>query len=47
MSFDIVFAGVGGQGVLSLSNLIAAAAAEDGLVVKNPRCTGCPSAAAR
>jgi indolepyruvate ferredoxin oxidoreductase beta subunit len=40
MSFDIVFAGVGGQGVLSLANLIAAAAAEDGLVVKQSEVHG-------
>ena len=40
MSFDIVFAGVGGQGVLSLSNLIAAAAAESGLVVKQSEVHG-------
>jgi indolepyruvate ferredoxin oxidoreductase beta subunit len=34
MTFDIVLAGVGGQGVLSLSALIAAAALDEGLFVK-------------
>lgn len=40
MTFDIVLAGVGGQGVLSLSNLIATAALESGLVVKQSEVHG-------
>lgn len=40
MKFDIVFAGVGGQGVLSLSNLIAAGAGKDGLEVKQSEVHG-------
>lgn len=40
MTFDIVLAGVGGQGVLSLSNLIARGAAADGLQVKQSEVHG-------
>ncbi len=40
MTFDIVLAGVGGQGVLSLSGIIAAAALEEGLFVKQSEVHG-------
>ena len=40
MKFDIVLAGVGGQGVLSLSGIIAAGALETGLFVKQSEVHG-------
>lgn len=40
MTFDIVLAGVGGQGVLSLSGIIAAGALEAGLFVKQSEVHG-------
>jgi indolepyruvate ferredoxin oxidoreductase beta subunit len=40
MTFDIVLAGVGGQGVLSLSSIIAAGALEEGLFVKQSEVHG-------
>jgi len=40
MKFDIVLAGVGGQGVLSLSSIIAAGALEAGLFVKQSEVHG-------
>ena len=40
MTFDIVLAGVGGQGVLSLAALIANAALDDGLFVKQSEVHG-------
>jgi indolepyruvate ferredoxin oxidoreductase beta subunit len=40
MKYDIVLAGVGGQGVLSLSGIIAAAALEEGLFVKQSEVHG-------
>ncbi len=40
MKFDIVLAGVGGQGVLSLSGIIAAGALESGLFVKQSEVHG-------
>jgi indolepyruvate ferredoxin oxidoreductase beta subunit len=40
MTFDIVLAGVGGQGVLSLSSIIAAGAMDAGLIVKQSEVHG-------
>lgn len=40
MKFDIILAGVGGQGVLSVSGIIAAAAMEEGLAVKQSEVHG-------
>ncbi len=40
MKFDIVLAGVGGQGVLSVSGIIAAAAMQEGLAVKQSEVHG-------
>ncbi len=40
MTFDIILAGVGGQGVLSLSGIIAAAALDEGLFVKQSEVHG-------
>ena len=40
MTFDIILAGVGGQGVLSLSSIIAAGAMDDGLFVKQSEVHG-------
>jgi indolepyruvate ferredoxin oxidoreductase, beta subunit len=40
MKFDIILAGVGGQGVLSLSSIIASAALDDGLYVKQSEVHG-------
>ena len=40
MTFDIVLAGVGGQGVLSLSSIIAAGAMDAGLFVKQSEVHG-------
>jgi indolepyruvate ferredoxin oxidoreductase beta subunit len=40
MTFDIILAGVGGQGVLSLSSIIAAAALDEGLSVKQSEVHG-------
>ena len=40
MTFDIVLAGVGGQGVLSLASIIASAALDDGLFVKQSEVHG-------
>ncbi|HSL21627.1 MAG TPA: indolepyruvate oxidoreductase subunit beta [Vicinamibacterales bacterium] len=40
MKFDIILAGVGGQGVLSLSGVIAAAALQEGLAVKQSEVHG-------
>ena len=40
MKFDIILAGVGGQGVLSLSSIIASAALDDGLFVKQSEVHG-------
>lgn len=40
MNFDIVFAGVGGQGVLSLAGIIAKSAADEGLFVKQSEVHG-------
>lgn len=40
MKFDIVLAGVGGQGVLSLSSIIATAALDQGLFVKQSEVHG-------
>jgi indolepyruvate ferredoxin oxidoreductase beta subunit len=40
MTFDIVLAGVGGQGVLSLAALIATAALDEGLFVKQSEVHG-------
>lgn len=40
MKFDIVLAGVGGQGVLSLSAIIASGAMEEGLYVKQSEVHG-------
>lgn len=40
MTFDIVLAGVGGQGVLSLSSIVAAGAMDAGLVVKQSEVHG-------
>jgi indolepyruvate ferredoxin oxidoreductase beta subunit len=40
MTFDIVLAGVGGQGVLSLSSIIAAGALDEGLFVKQSEVHG-------
>jgi indolepyruvate ferredoxin oxidoreductase beta subunit len=40
MTYDIVLAGVGGQGVLSLSGIIAAAALDEGLFVKQSEVHG-------
>jgi Pyruvate/2-oxoacid:ferredoxin oxidoreductase gamma subunit len=34
MKFDIILAGVGGQGVLSVSAIIASSAMQEGLAVK-------------
>jgi len=34
MKFDVILAGVGGQGVLSVSAIIAASALKEGLMVK-------------
>ena len=40
MKFDIVLAGVGGQGVLSLSAIIASSALKEGLFVKQAEVHG-------
>jgi indolepyruvate ferredoxin oxidoreductase beta subunit len=40
MKFDVILAGVGGQGVLSLSGIIAAAAMQEGLCVKQSEVHG-------
>jgi len=40
MKYDIILAGVGGQGVLSVSGIIAAAAMEEGLAVKQSEVHG-------
>lgn len=40
MKFDIILAGVGGQGVLSVSGIIAAAAMQEGLAVKQSEVHG-------
>lgn len=40
MKFDIILAGVGGQGVLSLAGIIASAAIDDGLSVKQSEIHG-------
>lgn len=40
MTFDIILAGVGGQGVLSLSSIIAGAALDEGLFVKQSEVHG-------
>lgn len=40
MTFDIILAGVGGQGVLSVSGIIAAAAMQEGLSVKQSEVHG-------
>ena len=40
MNFDIVLAGVGGQGVLSLSGIIASGAMKEGLFVKQSEVHG-------
>ncbi|MBP6716487.1 MAG: indolepyruvate oxidoreductase subunit beta [Acidobacteria bacterium] len=40
MKFDIILAGVGGQGVLSLAGIIASAALDDGLSVKQSEIHG-------
>lgn len=40
MKFDVILAGVGGQGVLSLSGIIAAAAMQEGLSVKQSEVHG-------
>jgi indolepyruvate ferredoxin oxidoreductase beta subunit len=40
MKYDIILAGVGGQGVLSVSGIIAAAAMEEGLSVKQSEVHG-------
>lgn len=40
MKFDIILAGVGGQGVLSLSSIIASAALDEGLFVKQSEVHG-------
>jgi indolepyruvate ferredoxin oxidoreductase beta subunit len=40
MKFDIILAGVGGQGVLSLSALVATAAMDEGLFVKQSEVHG-------
>lgn len=40
MKFDILLAGVGGQGVLSLSSIIASAALDEGLFVKQSEVHG-------
>lgn len=40
MTYDIVLAGVGGQGVLSLANLVAAGALDSGCVVKQSEVHG-------
>jgi indolepyruvate ferredoxin oxidoreductase beta subunit len=40
MKFDIILAGVGGQGVLSLSSIIATAALDEGLHVKQSEVHG-------
>ena len=40
MKFDIILAGVGGQGVLSLSSIIASAALQEGLSVKQSEVHG-------
>jgi indolepyruvate ferredoxin oxidoreductase beta subunit len=40
VKFDIILAGVGGQGVLSLSSIIAAAALDEGLFVKQSEVHG-------
>lgn len=40
MKFDIILAGVGGQGVLSLSSIIATAALDEGLFVKQSEVHG-------
>ena len=40
MKFDIILAGVGGQGVLSLANIIAGAAMADRLSVKQSEIHG-------
>lgn len=40
MKFDIIVAGVGGQGVLSVSGIIAAAAMQEGLAVKQSEVHG-------
>jgi indolepyruvate ferredoxin oxidoreductase beta subunit len=40
MKYDVILAGVGGQGVLSLSSIIAAAAMQEGLSVKQSEVHG-------
>ena len=40
LKYDIILAGVGGQGVLSLSGIIAAAALQEGLAVKQSEVHG-------
>ena len=40
MKFDIIVAGVGGQGTLSVSSIIASAAMSDGLSVKQSEVHG-------
>ena len=40
MKYDILLAGVGGQGVLSIAAIIAAAAMEDGLQVRQSEVHG-------
>ncbi|MCM2323665.1 MAG: indolepyruvate oxidoreductase subunit beta [Oligoflexia bacterium] len=40
MKFDIVFAGVGGQGAVSLANVIAASALTEGLFIKQSEVHG-------
>lgn len=40
MKFDIILSGVGGQGVLSVSGIIAAAAMQEGLAVKQSEVHG-------
>ena len=40
MTFDIVLAGVGGQGVLSIAAIIAGAAMSDGLKVRQSEVHG-------
>jgi indolepyruvate ferredoxin oxidoreductase beta subunit len=40
MKYDIILAGVGGQGVLSVSGIIAAAAMQEGLAVKQSEVHG-------
>src|ERR1035437_935429 len=40
MKFDIILAGVGGQGVLSVSSIIASSAMQEGLFVKQSEVHG-------